>query len=150
MAANLKDYVFTCYQGHEVRSPSCQNQPHSPHFCLQLLISDGLLPTLCWSNSHKYLLRLMSSSGGFFLQVKGIEVLTHDSVPVAYTSSPEELVCSALPFFFLSYLHPSSFSIIILRLDYQDRGYGHVHVFHPWAQGITNGYYSATSWKFVR
>ena len=64
-----------------------------------------------------------------FLQVKGVEVLTHDNVPVAYTSSPEELVSLAPLFFFLSYCTPLPyFSIMILRLDHDDRGYGCVSV----------------------
>ena len=37
------------------------------------------------------------------MQVKGAEVLTHDNKPVAYASSPEELVCDLfLSFFFLA------------------------------------------------
>jgi hypothetical protein len=28
------------------------------------------------------------------VQVKGVEVLTHDNIPVAYAASPEELVCN--------------------------------------------------------
>ena len=28
------------------------------------------------------------------MQVKGVEVLTHDNIPVAYAASPEELVCN--------------------------------------------------------